>query len=547
MERIRMKNWINKAVLYQIYPTSFYDGNKDGIGDFKGITEKLKYVKDLGVNAIWLNPFYKSPFMDGGYDIEDYCSVDERFGTLEDFDYFVSEAKRLKLKIIIDLVIGHTSDKHPWFIESAKDEKNRYSDYYIWTDSIFNKYKDKTIHGLYERNGGYYVNYYACQPALNYGFNNAGKAKANDNNNYDIGDGWKMRYTDERLSPLRKEIYDIIRYWMVRGVDGFRVDMANSLVKDCIYDSADEKNIEGLIWLWRKMLSKMRKEFPDIIFVSEWVNPINAVEKCGFDIDFLAHDIPCYNSLFRNEKGSNLLPSFERGYNYFSEGGRGNVNEFIEYTLMLNEHLNGKGYFSAPSGSHDQIRLAANKTEGQMKVIFSFLLTYKHIPFIYYGDEIGMTHNFSANKDGGFIRTGARTPMQWTNGKNRGFSDNDVIYLPVNNDIRQSVESQVADENSLLNTVKNLISLRKRYPCFAVDAEIKIIKCENGGYPLVFERKSVCDSALILINPSNNELDYVIDEGYNVVMSHNCEFKGEKVKIHGVSFLIMHKSEVTWK
>jgi glycosidase len=542
-----MKNWINNAVFYQIYPTSFYDGNKDGTGDFKGITEKLQYVKDLGVDAVWLNPFYKSPFKDGGYDIEDYCSVDGRFGTLEDFDHFVFEAKRLGLKIIIDLVIGHTSDKHPWFIQSAKDEKNMYSDFYIWTDSIFNKYKDKTIHGLYDRNGGYYVNYYACQPALNYGFNNTGKVKANDKNNYDIGDGWKISYTDERLSPLRKEIYNIIRYWMARGVDGFRVDMANSLVKDCVFDSMDEKDIKGLIWLWRKMLSKMREEFPDIIFVSEWVNPINAVEKCGFDIDFLAHDIPCYNSLFRNEKGSNLLPSFERGYNYFSEDGRGSINEFIEYTLMLNEHLNGKGYFSAPSGSHDQIRLATNKTEDQMRVIFAFLLTYKHIPFIYYGDEIGMTHNFSVNKDGGYIRTGARTPMQWTNGKNRGFSNNDILYLPTNNDIRQSVESQIEDENSLLNTVRKLISLRKRYPCFAADAEIKIIKCENGGYPLVFERTSVCDSALILINPSNNELNYVIGGGYNFVMSQNCEFNGEKVKIHGVSFLIMHKSEVTWK
>ena len=140
-----MVNWSKNAVFYQIYPTSFMDGNNDGVGDFIGMTDKLDYVKSLGVDAVWLNPFYLSPFMDGGYDIEDYYQVDPRFGTMADFEAFVKKAKSLGLRVIVDLVIGHTSFKNKWFLESAKDQKNQYSDWYIWTDCNFTKYKDKNI------------------------------------------------------------------------------------------------------------------------------------------------------------------------------------------------------------------------------------------------------------------------------------------------------------------------------------------------------------------------------------------------------------------
>ena len=376
-----MVSWLKDAIFYQVYPTSFYDSNGDGVGDLNGIALKLDYLKDLGVNAIWINPFYKSPFMDGGYDVEDYCSIDPRFGSMADFDNLVLKCKEQGIKVVIDLVIGHTSTEHKWFKESAKDERNKYSDYYIWTENIFTKYKDKTIHGLYSRNGGYYVNYYACQPALNYGFNKLETDESNDC--YSTGYGWQMHYTDERLKPLREEILDIMRFWLDKGVDGFRVDMANSLVKGCNYDSDKDEDIEGLIWLWDILIGTIKKEYgKEIAFIAEWVYPANAVGKCGFDVDFFAHDIECYNELLRNEKNTNLLPTFEKGYSFFGLDGKGKIENFVNYALKLNGLLKGKGYYSVPTGSHDQVRLSEKKDEDLMKCVFAFILTWSHVPFI---------------------------------------------------------------------------------------------------------------------------------------------------------------------
>ena len=161
---------LNKSVIYEVYPTSFYDKNGDGTGDLAGITEKLDYIKELGADIIWLNPIFKSPFRDGGYDIEDYYSVDKKFGNLSDFDALIKKAHSLGLKILLDLVIGHTSDKHPWFKASKKEKRNEFSDYYVWTNNVFVG-GENTIKGMAKRNGNYVVNYYSFQPALNYGFN----------------------------------------------------------------------------------------------------------------------------------------------------------------------------------------------------------------------------------------------------------------------------------------------------------------------------------------------------------------------------------------
>ncbi len=534
-----MKEWLKNAVLYQIYPTSFYDSNGDGIGDLKGITEKLDYVKDLGVDVIWLNPIFKSPFNDGGYDITDYYAIDERFGSMQDFEDMIAKAKSLGLRICLDLVIGHTSWECEWFKKSSEKEKNKYSDYYIWTSEKSVHYRDKTVSNDFERQGNFYKNYYDSQPALNYGFNISSSGGELES--------WQMHYTDERLVPLREELFKMIRFWMDKGVSGFRVDMANCLVKNCsnnpsednwLFCSDNDKDIEGQKWVWNKIFSQMRKEYPEILFISEWVYPKNSVGKCGFDIDLVAHDFIAWDTLFRYEKDTNLDPYYERGYNYFSEEGKGSVEEFLNEAKDINDFIKGKGYFSAPTGSHDEIRLAFNKSTDQLKVIFAFLLTYKHFPFIYYGDEIGITHKFGIDKDGGLKRTGARTPMQWNDGKNRGFSQSESLYLPTNQDISCSVEAQEKDENSLLNTVKALIKLRKEYSCLGADSEFKVVECENGGYPLIYERKDKDNTIIVVISPSKQTISREIDFK-KVLLSSNCEFNESRLTLSNAGFAIL--------
>ena len=534
-----MKSWLKNAVLYQIYPTSFYDSDGDGVGDLNGITKKMPYISSLGVDAIWLNPCFKSPFKDGGYDVSDYKAIDPRFGTMTDMENLIAATKKAGIKIFLDLVIGHTSWEHEWFKNSAKKEKNEYWDYYIWTDSIFNTYKNKTISGLYDRDGCYYVNYYGCQPALNYGFNDL-KPDGENEDGYSTGESWKMHYTDKRLEPLRNEIINIIKFWLAKGVDGFRVDMANSLVKGCVYNSPDDKDIEGLKWVWDKIFREVKSEYPESIFISEWCCPENAVAKCGFDVDFFAHDNPVWNDLFRNEKGTNIISIFEKGDNYFSANGKGSVVNFLEETRKLNENLKGKGVYSAITGSHDEVRLATGKNIDELKTVFAFLLTYKHMPFIYYGDEIGIEHNFKVNRDGGFIRTGSRTPMQWDETKNRGFSTADELYLPTDLKKGCSVAAQEKDENSLLCTVKKLIAIKKKYSCLNMDGDFEIVECVNGGYPLIYNRKDDTCCITVIINPSSSRVERKLEYS-EVLLSSNCVFEGSDVKICGTGFAVLKK------
>lgn len=533
-----MNSWINKALFYEIYPTSFNDSNGDGIGDLNGITEKLDYVKDLGFNAIWINPIFKSPFLDGGYDITDYCAVDEKFGTIEDFERLTKRAKELGIKVVLDLVVGHTSNEHPWFKESAKFERNEYSDRYIWTDSIFNKYSFNTIHGLHPRDGGYYMNYYACQPALNYGFNKVEEIYEKKSA-YDLGENWKMHYKDGRLKPLRDEVLRIMRFWLDKGADGFRVDMAESLVKGCVGFSDKDEDLEGVIWLWEQFIGTIKKEYPESVFVAEWMYPPNSIGKCGFDIDYIGHDSQEYNNLFRNEKDTNILPGFEQGNSYFSPNGKGNIKGFIELTNKFNSAIKGKGFYSIPSGYHDIVRLAEKKDEELLKTIFAFIFTFKNVPFVYYGDEIAMTHHYGISKDGGYIRTGARTPMQWTNGKNRGFSSSEELYLPVNDIPRQSVESMQKDPDSLYNMVKTLAKIRLNNVALDADAEISYFGMENGGYPLCYKRSKEGEKIYVYINPTENVYNMGEISG-EILISNSCETEKELI-LRGKSFAIIKK------
>ena len=406
-----MPQWLRDAVFYEIYPQTFYDTNKDGIGDIEGIIEKLDYVKELGCNALWINPCFDSPFKDAGYDVRDYKRVAPRYGTNEDLVRLFDTAHGKGIRVLLDLVPGHTSEEHEWFKASGRADKNEYSGRYIWTDSWFKGIGGHPyIGGEAERDGTYMLNFFKCQPALNYGF----KEKR---------EPWQTGMDEPDAIATREAIKDVMRFWLDKGCDGFRVDMADSLVKE------DDENKSGTCRVWQDIMRMLKEEYPDAAMVSEWSNPYQAINGAGFHMDFyLDHWHNGYNTLFRDYECSEVDNS------YFKSDGDGDINRFLEDYLPKYEATRDKGYISFMTCNHDTIRPRYNLTEEELKVAYAFLFTMPGVPFLYYGDEIGL--NYIADmptKEGGYTRTGSRTPMQWTDGVNAGFSEGepDKLYLPI--------------------------------------------------------------------------------------------------------------------
>lgn len=261
-----MKQWLKDAVFYEIYPQSFYDTNGDGIGDLKGIIEKLDYIKELGCNALWINPCFDSPFKDAGYDVRDYKLIAPRYGTNADAKALFEAAHAKGIHVLLDLVPGHTSEEHAWFKESSKPEKNEYSDRYIWTDSCFSAGDGMPfIGGETDRNGTYILNFFKCQPALNYGY---GKCR----------EKWQMPTDAPGPRATVEAVKDVMRFWLDMGCDGFRVDMASSLVKN------DTHHKKYTCAIWRDIAAMLDKEYPEAALVSEWNQPRQSL-KNGFDMD----------------------------------------------------------------------------------------------------------------------------------------------------------------------------------------------------------------------------------------------------------------------
>ena len=460
-------------IFYEIYPTSFYDSNNDGIGDLKGIQEKLDYIKGLGFNGIWLNPFYLSPFKDGGYDVKDFFSIDPRFGSLDDFISLLNKAHQLGIKIIIDLVAGHASEENKEFILSGEEERNEYSDLFIWTDNVWNNNpRYHLISGRHPRNGNYLVNFFSVQPAFNYGFNHIDDPR------------WQMSYEDERTYQARHYLIKIIKYWLSIGVDGFRVDMADSLVKN-----DDDK--EATIKVWNYIFDIVRKEYPDAFFVSEWCNP-NQSFKAGFDADFVLDHWDTYYHRFIRSGDYSTGTSVIDG---------GSLDYFYEDILRRNITANSEGgYLANISGNHDVTRLANYANIDDLKLYYILLFTLPGIPFVYYGDEIGMKFVDLPNKDGGYQRVGSRTPMQWNNSFNDGFSKAKNLYLPVNAASNITVEDNLKNPQSLYYFIKNLIKIRLENEDltsqdFAIEIDHRIIQIKR--------RKT-----LITINLDDHDIPY---------------------------------------
>lgn len=475
--------WLDNAVFYEIYPQSFRDSNADGIGDFEGIIEKLDYIKELGCNAIWLNPCFMSPFGDAGYDVSDYYTAAPRYGTNADLKRLFDEVHSRGMHILLDLVPGHTSVEHEWFRQSIRAEKNEYTDRYVWTDSIWEEPRGMgCIRGISSRDGSCAVNFFSHQPALNYGFYSPEPDKK-----------WQQSTDSEGARATLSELKNIMRFWLTMGCDGFRVDMAGSLVKN-------DPEGKGTIKLWQNVREFLDREFPRAAMVSEWGEPDKSL-RGGFHMDFLLHFGPShYNDLFRCEEP------------FFSCRGRGDVSEFVKKYLENYEKSEKKGLMCIPSGNHDMDRLARSIHGENLKVAFAFLLSMPGAPFIYYGDEIGMRYVENlVSVEGGYGRTGSRSPMQWNGSVNAGFSEAPMekLYIPQDpSSDRPTAAAQAADENSLYNEVKRLISLRQAHPALQSRGEIEFVYAEEKAYPLAYLRTGDSEKILVIINPADRQVSF---------------------------------------
>ena len=509
--------WLENARFYEVYPQSFADSNGDGIGDIPGITGKLDYIAALGCNALWINPCFDSPFKDAGYDVRDYTQVAPRYGTNDDLIALFEAAHRRGMHVLLDLVPGHTSEEHPWFQASSRpnpaertivassdgpsrkentgdpttapseegavgeadwgrDQPTNVSNRYIWTDSwIAGGDGLPFIGGETERDGTYIINFFKCQPALNYGFAHPKHP-------------WQKPALGPEALATCEAMLDVMRFWLSRGADGFRVDMADSLVKH------DDDGKPFTIRTWQYIFSRIRPEFPEAAFVAEWGRP-NESMQAGFDMDFYldwrwdGHPNG-YNLLLRN---TDTPMEHEGDSSYFNADSGASIAPFLaEYLPQLADCRAAGGHFNLISCNHDTLRTAQRLTERELKVAYGMLLTMPGCPFLYYGDEIGMRYRALPTKEGGYVRTGSRTPMQWaSDAPNLGFSTApaDALYLPTDSaDDAPTVTGEASRPHSLFNWIRSVLALRAAQPALAAGAGFSVVAAPADGRAFAYLR-----------------------------------------------------------
>jgi glycosidase len=483
--------WLSDAVLYQVYPQSFADSDGDGIGDLRGIAEHLDYLAWLGVTAVWLNPCFVSPMRDAGYDVADYLTIAPRYGDHRDLAELADQARARGIRLLLDLVPGHTSDTHPWFVASAHDEGD---DRYIWAaPGPDGRLPERFVRSPGTRPGGYLPNFFDFQPALNFGY---ARRRADE--------PWRQDVAADGPRANRAALRTIVDHWLRLGVSGFRVDMASSLVKD------DPGRAETAL-LWSEVRAWLDRTHPDAVLLSEWGDPAVAV-PAGFHADFFLHFGGPTNgrplrSLWSNDTTAEH-PDLATESCYFDAGGQGSAGTFLAAYHDALAAIGEPGHIALPSANHDFARLrTGRRSPEQLPPAFAFLLTFPILPAIYYGDEIGMRHvpglpdTEGSVMRSGYNRAGARTPMQWDSSPNAGFSAAPAtsLYLPVDPDQgRPTVAGQRSDQNSLLHLVRDLIALRRAHPELGPGGSLEIL---SDAYPLAYLRGG---RFLVVSNPSDS-------------------------------------------
>lgn len=518
------KRWWKEAVVYQIYPKSFKDSNGDGIGDLRGIIEKLDYIKELGANVIWLCPIYKSPNDDNGYDISDYRNIMDELGSMEDFDELLKEMHERDIKLVMDLVVNHSSDEHKWFVESRKSKDNLYRDYYIWRKgknrnppNNWGSFFSGSAWKYDETTGEYYLHLFSKkQPDLN----------------------WENE-------SLRNQVYDMMRFWFDKGIDGFRMDVINLISKISGFPDGfkGEDDLYG-------------NGFP--LFangprIHEYLQEMNKKVLCKYDIMTVGEtpgidpeNAKLYVNSDRNEL--NMLFQFEL---MDIDSGKDKwdlkpwkLTTFKNIMYKWYEALKEKGWNSLFLNNHDQPRLVSrfgNDKEYRVesaKMLATFLHTWQGTPYIYQGEEIGMTNvqfeDLSEYRDIEIInmykeksaqgvpkeslmkciyakgRDNARTPMQWDASKNAGFTSGEP-WIKVNPNYKDiNVESAVEDKNSVFYYYQKLIKLRKENDIL-VYGDINIMYKDNENI-FAYLRKLNDERLLVVLNFFEKGIEFKLSE-----------------------------------
>ncbi len=532
------EDWWKKAVFYQIYPRSFLDSDGDGIGDLPGIISRLDYLNDgtdqsLGVDAIWFSPFFTSPDRDFGYDVADYCDIDPRYGTLADFDHLLAEAHQRGIRVMLDLVVNHTSDQHPWFIESRSSKDNPKRDWYIWKDGRGgaknppNNWRNNFFGRAWtldEKTGQYYLHSFLKeQPDLNW-----------DN------------------PEVREAVGDVIRFWLDRGVDGFRLDVAHIYCKDSQFrdnptlikglnrvGGLDPKDRLPLANLMKKLslpelqVRKYNQHQPETHQVLKEFRRIFDAYPAVTSVGEIVADDPDLIASYYGKNNDELHMNF-----YFELlHCRWKAGAFKRCIELWEKTIPAGAWPAYTLSNHDVVRAISrygdnDQTDKRARLLALLLLSVRGTPFIYYGEEIGMKEaKLPKEKLKDPIgqkwyplhrgRDGCRTPMQWEEGVKGGFSGAPDFWLPLGPEVeKRNVAVQEKDEHSLLNLYKQLIRLRKELPALT-EGQYQTVEENIPADCYCYLRKAADQELLICLNFSAEQrrIDYQGSGGLKLIFS----------------------------
>ncbi len=499
----RDPQWYKRAVFYEVLVRAFYDSNGDGTGDLKGLTQKLDYLQWLGIDCVWLPPFYTSPLRDGGYDVADYCGIQPEFGDLGDFVEFVDEAHKRGIRVIIDFVMNHTSDQHPWFQESRKDPDGPFGDFYVWADDD-KGYPDariifvdtETSNWTFDpvRKQYYWHRFFSHQPDLNF-----------------------------ENPAVQEAILQALRFWLDLGIDGYRLDAVPYLYEREGTNCENLKETHDFLKRVRKMVDD---EYPDRVLLAEanqW--PADVVQYFGDgDECHMAFHFPVMPRIFMAVRRESRYPISE----ILAQTPK--IPDNCQWGIFLRNHDEltlemvtdeERDYMYAEYAKDPRMRANVGirrrlaplleNDRNQIELFTALLLSLPGSPVLYYGDEIGMGDNIWLGD-----RDGVRTPMQWTPDRNAGFSTCDPgrLYLPVIMDPVYgyqvtNVEAQLRNSTSLLHWTKRMIEIRKKNPAFGLGTYREL--GSSNPSVLAFVREYEDDIVLCVNNlsrfPQPTELD----------------------------------------